>query len=63
MRRSTRTQPTAMAYAHLAEALILSGRNEEALGSLERAKALRPDAEAQEQIDVVTKSLDAAPRG
>jgi tetratricopeptide (TPR) repeat protein len=63
MRRSTRSQPTAMAYAHLAEGQLLSGRKDEALGSLERAKALRPDAEAQEQIDTVTKSLDAAPRG
>ena len=63
MRRSARTQPTSMAYAHLAEGQMLSGRKDEALGSLERAKALRPDAEAQEQIDMVTKSLDAAPRG
>ena len=63
MRRSARTQPTSMAYAHLAEGQLLSGRKDEALGSLERAKALRPDAEAQEQIDMVTQSLDAAPRG
>ena len=63
LRRSSRTQPTAMAYAHLAEAQLLSGRKEEAQASLERAKALRPDAEAQEQIDLVAKSLDATPRG
>ena len=63
IRRSTRAQPTAMAYGHLAEAQVLSGRKVEAEESLERARALRPDAEAQEQIDLVAKSLAAASGG
>ena len=63
IRRSARAQPTAMAYGHLAEAQLLSGRKVEAQESLERARALRPDAEAQEQIDLVAKSLAAASGG
>ncbi len=63
IRRSARAQPTAMAYGHLAEAQFISGRKVEAQESLERARALRPDAEAQEQIDLVAKSLAAGSGG
>ncbi len=62
LRRSARSQPTAMAYGHLAEAQAIGGRKSEATVSLERAKALRPDSDAQEQIDIVSKLLDGAPR-
>lgn len=57
LRRSARLQPTAMVYAHLAEALQLSGRSDEAKASLKIAVGLKPDAEAQEAIDKIIKSI------
>ncbi len=63
LRRSARSQPTAMAYAHLAQAQFLAGRKDEARISLDRAKALRPDIEAQKEIDEASKSFAAEPRG
>ena len=55
LRRSARLQPTAMVYAHLAEALQLSGRSDEAKASLKIAAGLKPDAEAQEAMDKIIK--------
>ncbi len=63
LRRSSRAQPTAMSFAHLAEAFAVAGRRTEAAEALLRAKALQPDAEEQSHIDEVTKMLDAPSGG
>lgn len=57
LRRASRAQPSAIVFAHLAAAQLAAGRRGEAVESLNRAKALRFDPEAQRAIDELTKTL------
>ncbi len=61
--RAARMRPSAGIYAHLAAAQFAAGRTSESEESLRRAKALRPSAEAQRDIDAVQRTIDTAPTG
>lgn len=63
LRRSSRIKPSAIVFAHLAQAQIAAGQRSEALLTLERAKSLKPDAETQKEIDDTVKLLETNPRG
>ncbi|MSR29532.1 MAG: tetratricopeptide repeat protein [Phycisphaerales bacterium] len=55
--RASRMRPSPAVYAHLAAAQLKAGRRNEAEGSVRRAKLLRPDAEAQRDLDEVERAI------
>lgn len=63
LRRASRVQASATTYAHLAMAQLKGGFRDDAIASLTRAKALRPDADAQREIDAVERELNGSTGG
>ena len=61
--RASRLRPSAGIYAHLAAAQLAAGRTSEAEESLRRAKLLKPNADAQRDIDAVQRTMDTATTG
>jgi len=63
LRRASRVQANPTTYAHLAMAQLKGGFREDAIASLTRAKALKPDADAQRAIDAVDRELGGSATG
>jgi tetratricopeptide (TPR) repeat protein len=63
LRRASRIQANPTTYAHLALAQWKGGFREDATASLTRAKALRPDSEAQREINLVEREMNGRTDG
>lgn len=63
LRRASRVQASPTTYAHLAMAQLKGGFREDAIASLTRAKALKPDEDAQRAIDEVDRELNGSTGG
>jgi len=63
LRRASRVQANPMTYAHLAMAQLKAGFREDAVASLTRAKALKPEEDAQREIDAVDRALNGSTGG
>ena len=63
LRRASRVQANPTTFAHLAMAQLKGGFREDAIASLTRAKALKPDEDAQREIDAVDRELNGSTGG
>jgi uncharacterized protein HemY len=63
LRRASRVQANPTTFAHLAMAQLRGGFREDAIASLTRAKALKPDEDAQREIDAIDRELNGSTGG